>query len=307
MESYQYMNTAEGLTSRPCNREDRDFVLGIYERTLFRNLRDYFEPDLTMFDERFYEDCHQKSLLLLHGEAIGMYQPVPETDALYIKGLFLQPEYHRRGYGGFLMDYFEKIALDRSLPKIRLHVWDNNPAKGFYEHRGYGSIGLENHKHLLEKKLYCLTDRKENRLVALHRLPEEGIMDLFPALSHSLVVGVQGDRVLFVYNNWKKEWELAGGVREEESPRECAIREMYEETGKSPVDLTFHSVMEWRLGREQRREYGALYTCRVEGKAEILNTEEIGETRFWDLREDIGDVAELDRTLSLAVLKGWDI
>ena len=308
MAPYLFSNPSLNLTTRPCQKDDRDFILQIYKETLFKNIREYFEPNVDMFDARYYEDYDQKSILLHDGNEMGMYQSVPEEGILYIKGIFLKPEYHGKGIGKLLMLYFEELAIDLSIPIIRLHVWDNNPAKKFYEYLGYKIVSTEKHKHLMEKNTLKIIDKNGNKLIKLHKLPEESIMEYFPTLSHSLVVGIQNNRVLFVNNNWKKEWELAGGVKEEgESPRECAVREMYEESLKTPIDLIFHSVMEWRLGKDQKEEYGALYTCQIEGEAETLNTEEIGKTCFWDLKKDIGEYAELDKTLSIAVLKGIEI
>ena len=37
---------------------------------------------------------------------------------------------------------------------------------------------------------------------------------------------------LLVYHRTRKEWELPGGrIEEGESPRDCAVRELFEETG----------------------------------------------------------------------------
>ncbi len=150
-----------------------------------------------------------------------------------------------------------------------------------------------------------LIDRKGNKLVKLHRISEELITKIFLPLTHSLVVAIDNGNVVFVYNNWKKEWELPGGIIEEnETPRECLIRELCEETGKNPKNLKFHSVMEWHLGKDQHKEYGALYTCEIEGELANLHTEEIGKIIYWDLRKEIGDFAELDKTLAQAVLSG---
>jgi len=153
-----------------------------------------------------------------------------------------------------------------------------------------------------------LEDKKGNKLIKLHKVDETDIHKKFSKLTHSLIVCTQAKKVLFILNNWKKLWELPGGIIEDnESPRDCAIRELREETNKTPQNLEFHSVMEWRLGKEQKKEFGALYFCDIEGEAETLNTEEVGKTLFWDLQSEIGEVAELDITLSETVLSGKGI
>jgi 8-oxo-dGTP diphosphatase len=148
-------------------------------------------------------------------------------------------------------------------------------------------------------------DHKGETLEELHKGDEDLLLEEFPDTTHSLVVGIQSGDILFIYNKWKNTWELPGGVREPgETPRECAIRELFEETAKRPIDLRFHSVIEWRLGPDQHTEFGALYVCGIEGEALEMNTEETGRTLFWDLSSDIGPVAELDRFLARRVLSG---
>ncbi len=42
------------------------------------------------------------------------------------------------------------------------------------------------------------------------------------------------DKYLLCYNTLRKQWELPAGQREKnETPKECAIRELFEETGQS--------------------------------------------------------------------------
>ncbi|MGO4528559.1 NUDIX domain-containing protein [Paenibacillus sp. 2TAF8] len=52
-------------------------------------------------------------------------------------------------------------------------------------------------------------------------------------MTHALVVAKNNERFLLLFNGWKNNWELAGGMLEPgETLRECAIREMLEEAQK---------------------------------------------------------------------------
>lgn len=138
---------------RMCRRSDRDFVLGLYKKTLFRQVAEYHEPSVKLFDERFYSDYRQKRIIMRGKRRIGMYQLLKMDDKLMIKGLFLSPFYHGKGIGSVLMDQFERYARKKGLPSIQLHVWENNPAVGFYKKLGFSIEAKEEHKYRMVKEL----------------------------------------------------------------------------------------------------------------------------------------------------------
>jgi 8-oxo-dGTP pyrophosphatase MutT (NUDIX family) len=62
-----------------------------------------------------------------------------------------------------------------------------------------------------------------------------------------------------VFNGWRRQWELPGGMRDPgETTRQAAVRELAEETGIRSVDLDFVAVAEVDLQRPSRREYTAI-------------------------------------------------
>jgi 8-oxo-dGTP diphosphatase len=94
---------------------------------------------------------------------------------------------------------------------------------------------------------------------------------------------------------WKKHWELPGGTREDgESPRECALRELAEETGQKVTDADFRGVMEFRLQPDNKTEFGALYRAALTELQPFKANSEAKEIVFWDGISDIGEVDRID-------------
>jgi len=65
----------------------------------------------------------------------------------------------------------------------------------------------------------------------------------FEPLAGSYAVIQVGDEILFAFNRFRKRWELPAGRREmNETPKDCAIRELYEETGQRIENLVFKGL-----------------------------------------------------------------
>ena len=91
----------------------------------------------------------------------------------------------------------------------------------------------------------------------------------------SLVVVRFEDAVLMLFNDWRQQWELPGGMREPgETARQAAVRELAEETGISSVDLDFIAVAEVDLRRPNRQEYTAIYRTDLQDVPQPVVNEE---------------------------------
>ncbi len=77
-------------------------------------------------------------------------------------------------------------------------------------------------------------------------------------------------------------WNAPGGnIDEGESPEECAVREVFEETGLRVKNLFSHGIMNFYLdGKEELSVKGHLFSTR-EFEGEIRSSEE-GEVRWFD-------------------------
>src|SRR5690554_2226840 len=143
-------------------------------------------------------------------------------------------------------------------------------------------------------------NKKGDIFLDLIRDEDANILDSekYQPLTHSLVIVKCKGKYLLVFDNWKKHWEvLGGGIEEKETPRECAIREVYEETNLKIDDLNFIGIMKFSLQPDQRIEYGALYAGEIRALNEFAETDEIKRIILWDLKEDIGYVDEIDKKL----------
>ncbi|MEV8415352.1 NUDIX domain-containing protein, partial [Streptomyces niveus] len=68
-------------------------------------------------------------------------------------------------------------------------------------------------------------------------------------------------RVLMVFDRYRQSWELPGGCIEQgESPRQAALRELFEESGQEPDGpLRFVGYAKFVLAPDQRIEYLAVF------------------------------------------------
>jgi 8-oxo-dGTP diphosphatase len=125
-------------------------------------------------------------------------------------------------------------------------------------------------------------------------ISEEEIFTYGP-LGGSFAVVKYGGKVLMCYNVRRKQWELPAGWREgDEIPKECAARELYEETGQAVSDLEFSGLLKSKNIITGEVKYNPVYAAVVEELQPFIENEETSEIRLWDLKEEIGDLDMVD-------------
>ena len=63
-----------------------------------------------------------------------------------------------------------------------------------------------------------------------------------PITSALTVVECDG-KYLLGFNKFREQWEIAGGRRNPgQSPRDCALRELFEESTQTPSELCFRAL-----------------------------------------------------------------
>ncbi|UUU30808.1 NUDIX hydrolase [Streptomyces sp. CA-210063] len=143
-------------------------------------------------------------------------------------------------------------------------------------------------------------DDRGNSLVTFTREPEEAPPRDAP-LPAALVALWHTDRVLMVFDRYRRQWELPGGrVEEGESPRRAAARELLEESGQQPDGpLRFIGYAGFVLAPDRRAEYAALFVGHTTDVRDFRANEEIAAIRWWDLSEALpGRTAPLDAYLA---------
>lgn len=128
-------------------------------------------------------------------------------------------------------------------------------------------------------------DSAGNALVGFRLAAETQLarLDSRISLAASLVVVTRLGRVLMVFDRWRRQWELPGGMLEPgESARQAAVRELAEETGISATDLDFAAVAEFALRRPTRREYAAIYRTALQDEPRLVVNDEVSDFHWWN-------------------------
>ena len=152
-------------------------------------------------------------------------------------------------------------------------------------------------------------DGRGNELLDIIDVSETGADKKYGPINHCLAVVKIGDDYLMGWNNWRKDWEIFGGCREEnETIRECITRECKEELGLENVDFRFLGLMYYKMAPgyfnpEWHNEYGGLYgiTLPKEYLQRIeeyrTDKEEVEKLAFYRDIKDSGEIAVIDEKL----------
>jgi len=150
---YHFSNYEKDFSTRTCTPKDIDFILGVYEKTLFYQVREFYEVDLKTFHERFYSDYFEIEIIEKNHNLVGFYQIGDDNKIIHIKRFFLHPDYHKKGIGKNLLSSMILWAKENQRETIKLMVWENNPAYFFYKSFGFQEVEKQNHKFLLHLPL----------------------------------------------------------------------------------------------------------------------------------------------------------
>lgn len=120
-------------------------------------------------------------------------------------------------------------------------------------------------------------------------------IEAYKGLAGSFSVIACDGHVLMVYNKWREQWELPAGKREgDETAKECAARELCEETGQCVSDLEFKGLLKLRKVSDGRVKYNPVYAGTVEELQPFLKNDETSEMKLWDRSEPLGVIDEMD-------------
>jgi 8-oxo-dGTP diphosphatase len=114
----------------------------------------------------------------------------------------------------------------------------------------------------------------------------------------SCVIARHQGKALFVFNAWRKGWELPAGMIERgEIPYDAAVRELGEETGQIASALAFAGMCLIRQARGTP-ELGTIYTAELDSLQPFAINEETSQMMLWDRTQRVdGYVDEISREL----------
>ena len=130
-------------------------------------------------------------------------------------------------------------------------------------------------------------------------------ISMYENVTGSYAIIMVGDKLLVGYNGWRKQWEIpAGGIEENETPRQAAIRELYEETHQQNSDLIFKGLFKVKDARGVLK-YQAVFVGKMEELTPFLHVkgDEMEKLYLWDMKEQIGYVDECDVKIAEIVIE----
>lgn len=154
-----------------------------------------------------------------------------------------------------------------------------------------------------------VVDAKGNELLEIVNVTEENADKEYGPINHCLAVVKIGNDYLFGWNKWRQDWEIFGGCREEnETLRECIIRECEEELGLNNVEFEYLGLMYYNMAPgyfnpEWHNEYGGLYGITLpEEYLEIIekyrtDKEEVEKLSFYQEIKGKEKIAPIDEKL----------
>jgi len=133
-------------------------------------------------------------------------------------------------------------------------------------------------------------------LLEYSQIPENQLVsDIYRPLLMTFLVIRHNQDFLLVYHRQRQTWELPGGhIESGESARDCAIRELFEETGQRVDPLEFRAVLKYRSESENRFYYGTLFSGELFSPIPFRENEEISQITYWNGAENIGYIDDID-------------
>jgi 8-oxo-dGTP diphosphatase len=123
---------------------------------------------------------------------------------------------------------------------------------------------------------------------------EEKLEDFGPLSGSFAVIKCEG-KFLMGFNSLRRQWELPAGKRETgETPKECAIRELYEETGQTVKELSLFGLVTSKHVGNGSFKRNPVYFSEVVQLQPFVENAETTLIMLWDMEEQIGRVDALD-------------
>lgn len=158
-------------------------------------------------------------------------------------------------------------------------------------------------------KTYLATNQWNYRLVDfIYGQSEEIITNR--RLDVTCVLGIVecNKKILLVKHRERNHWELPGGSKEKiETPRQGALREIFEETNQVVNNVKYIGVGKLINDNKGRVEYLALYHGEIEEVREFQENDEIERILLWDYRDELVGLDSINEYILRAFIEQKNI
>ena len=111
-------------------------------------------------------------------------------------------------------------------------------------------------------------------------------------------------KYLVAYNKWRKQWEFPAEKKEKgETYRECAIRELFEETNQKANGFQFKGVFKIYDKNKASVRYRVAYLAEIDHIDDFNENDEMKAIILWDLKSYIGCFDEVDKKMLELILE----
>jgi 8-oxo-dGTP diphosphatase len=122
----------------------------------------------------------------------------------------------------------------------------------------------------------------------------ENEIDRFQPIAGSFAIVQKDKRYLLCYNVYRNQWELPAGKREDgETYEECAIRELYEETGQNLDSMEFKGLMKVKTAKGTV-QYNPVYHRIVKEIQPFIKNDETNDIMLWNEEIELTEYDDLD-------------
>jgi len=135
---------------RDCNENDYNFIHDLSKE----NMENYVIKLWGGWDkEKFISKIKKENIKIIeyNNELIGFSDYEIRGNTAYIHNLQIKSNFQGKGIGHYILTIVEQNIKERGIKKISLKVFEDNPAKAFYEKHGYIALGSSDASFIMEK------------------------------------------------------------------------------------------------------------------------------------------------------------
>lgn len=162
------------FTIRKAVEKDKDDIYRVHTKAIQKTCSSHYSPhEVEVWVKRqnpgrYLEFLRQGDIVIAEDQderVLGFGHAIPDTilkqemeeqgksRAIQIKGLFVDPEHHRKGAGRSLMNHLEKTASELGAKSLTVHATLN--AVEFYRKCGFDPLEFVEHRVSDEVRLQC--------------------------------------------------------------------------------------------------------------------------------------------------------